>query len=89
MSVPAIVWLTVGLGTMLVLVALVLGLVRQVKLLAQSLAEFQTEVRPVLERMRDDAERAQRHAERLRQTELSPASPGSPLASRSPEGPER
>ena len=71
MSGPAIVWLTVGLSTLLVLVALILGLVRQVKLLASALAEFQNEVRPVLEQMREDAERVQERAERLRQTELT------------------
>jgi Sec-independent protein translocase protein TatA len=71
MSAPAIVWLTVGLTTLLVLVAMVLGLARQLKLLAQSLAEFQAEIRPVLERMRDEADRAQERAERLRRTELS------------------
>jgi hypothetical protein len=71
MSGPAIIWLTVGLCTLLVLVALILGLVRQVKLLARALAEFQTEVRPVLEQMREEAARAQERAERLRQTELT------------------
>ena len=71
MSVPAVVWMAVGLATVLILVALVIGLVRQVRLLAESLAEFQKEVRPLLEEMRADAERAQEHAERLRQTELS------------------
>jgi hypothetical protein len=71
MSAPAIVWLTVGLCTLVILVALVLGLVRQVKLLARTLVEFQTEVRPVLEQMREEAARAQERAERLRQTQLT------------------
>jgi Sec-independent protein translocase protein TatA len=73
MSVPAMVWLSVGLATILILLALVVGLVRQVRLLAQSLAQFQKEVRPILDQMRADAERAQERAERLRQTELSMA----------------
>jgi len=70
MSAPAVVWLAVGLSTLLVLVALVLGLVRQVKSLAGALAEFQKEVTPVLEEMRDGAERARQHAERLQQADL-------------------
>ena len=71
MSAPAIVWLTVGLGTLIVLVALVVGLVRQVSLLARSLADLQEAVRPVLEEMRDEAGRAQDRADQLRRTELS------------------
>jgi heme exporter protein D len=77
MSVPAVVWLAVGLSTLLVLVALVLGLVRQVKALAGALAEFQREVGPVLQEMRDGAERARRHAERLQHTD-----PGFPRRTR-------
>jgi hypothetical protein len=45
-------------------------LVRQVKALAAALAEFQKEVTPVLQEMRDGAERARQHAERLQQTDL-------------------
>jgi hypothetical protein len=71
MPAPAVVWLIVGLGTLIILVALVVGLVRQVNLLARSLAELQEAVRPVLEGMREDVARAQEHAERLRRTEIS------------------
>jgi len=71
MSVPAVVWLCIGLSTLIILVALVLGLVRQLKSLAGALVQFQKEVTPVLEEMREGSQQAQEHAERLRQTEFS------------------
>jgi hypothetical protein len=71
MSAPAVVWLTVGLCTLVIMLALVLGLIRQVRAVAAALAELQREVTPVLQEMREGAERAREHAERLRQTELS------------------
>jgi hypothetical protein len=71
MSVTAVVWLTIGLCTLVIVLALVLGLIRQVKAVAGALADLQREVTPVLQQMREDAERAREHAERLRQTELS------------------
>jgi hypothetical protein len=67
--------LVVGLASLVILTALVIGLVRQLKLLAGSVAELQNEVRPILERMRADAERAQQRAEHLR-------GPDRPLGSR-------
>jgi len=65
-TVPAVVWLAVGLASMLVLAALALGLIRQLKRLAGSLAEFQKAVEPVATQMRADVEAAQEHAEGLR-----------------------
>ena len=66
MSVPAIVWLIVGLATMLLLAALALGLIRQLKRLVGSLTEFQRAVEPVAAQMRAEVEAAQGHAEDLR-----------------------
>ena len=71
MSVPAVVWLTIGLCTLVIMLALVLGLIRQVKAVAGALADLRREVTPVLQQMREDAERAREHAERLRETEIS------------------
>jgi hypothetical protein len=71
MSVPAVVWLTIGLCSLVIMLALVLGLIRQVKALAGALADLQREVTPVLQEMREGAERAREHAERLRETEPS------------------
>ena len=51
---------------MLVLAALAMGLIRQLKRLAGSLVEFQKAVEPVAAQMRADAEAAQEHAEELR-----------------------
>jgi hypothetical protein len=71
MSVPAVVWLTIGLCTLVIMLALVLGLIRQVKAVAGALADLRREETPVLQQMREDAERAREHAERLRETEIS------------------
>jgi len=71
MSTPAVVWLAIGLSSLVIMVALVLGLVRQLRSLSSALAQFQREVTPVLEEMREGAQRAQQGAERLRATELS------------------
>jgi hypothetical protein len=64
-SVPVVVWLTVGLTSMAVLIVLTLGLVRQVKRLFRSVADFNEEVMPALLGMQQDAERARERAERL------------------------
>ena len=71
MSVPAVVWLTIGLCTLVIMLALLLGLIRQVRAVAGALAQLRREVTPVLQQMREDAERAREHAERLRETELT------------------
>jgi len=50
---------------MAVLIVLTLGLVRQVKRLFRSVADFNEEVMPALLGMQQDAERARERAERL------------------------
>jgi hypothetical protein len=65
-SVPAVVWLAVGLASALILAALAIGLLRQLKRLVASLGEFQKAVEPVAAEMRAQAEAAQQHAEDLR-----------------------
>ncbi len=70
MSAVAIVWLVVGVTTMLLLAAFMLQLVRQVKRLTSSVVQFQQEVQPVLESIQRDAQAAQEHSDRLQhQTE--------------------
>ncbi len=65
MSVPAVVWLAVGLATVVILVAMLLGLVKQVKRLAGSVLEFQRAVQPELRSIQQEAESAQRKADHL------------------------
>ena len=67
MSAVAIVWLVGGVSTMLVLVACMLQLVRQVRRLTSSMIQFQQEITPVLESIQQDAQAAQEHSERLQQ----------------------
>jgi hypothetical protein len=69
-SVPAVVWLTVGLASMAVLAVMAVGLTRQVKRLFQSVSDFNQEVKPVLLDMQRDAERARERAERLQSQEI-------------------
>ena len=71
MSIPVVVWLTVGLASMAVLSVVLVGLARQVKRLFQSVSEFNDQVQPVLLEMQRDAEQARERAERLQSQELS------------------
>jgi len=64
-SVPVVVWLTVGLASMAVLTVVLVGLVRQVKRLFESVSDFNEKVQPVLLEMQRDAERTRERAERL------------------------
>jgi predicted PurR-regulated permease PerM len=70
-SIPVVVWLTVGLASMAVLSVVLVGLARQVKRLFQSVTEFNDKVQPVLLEMQRDAEQARERAERLQAQELS------------------
>ena len=71
MSIPVVVWLTVGLASLAVLSVVLVGLARQVKRLFQSVSEFNDQVQPVLLEMQRDAEQARERAERLQSQELS------------------
>jgi heme exporter protein D len=64
-SVAAWVWLAVGLATIMVLIAVLIGLIRHLKLLAASLRRFQDEMTPALESIQRDAELAQNRAEQV------------------------
>jgi len=57
--------IAVGVASVALLLALLLAVIRHVKALAGSLSAYQEEVLPVLERIRDEAERAGTHAGRL------------------------
>ena len=70
MSVPVVVWLTVGLASTAVLSVVAVGLLRQVKRLFQSVSEFNDRVQPVLLEMQRDAERTRERAERLQAQEV-------------------
>jgi len=67
MSTVAVVWLVVGVCTLIVLTAFMVQLVKQVKRLTGSVVQFQREVRPVLERIQRDAMVAQDHSERVQE----------------------
>jgi hypothetical protein len=68
-TVPVVVWLTVGLASMAVLSVVAMGLSRQVKRLFQSVSDFNDKVQPVLLDMQRDAERTRERAERLQAQE--------------------
>ncbi|MDP9342886.1 MAG: hypothetical protein M3Q23_12505 [Actinomycetota bacterium] len=70
MSIPVVVWLTVGLASMAVLSVVLVGLARQLKRLFQSVSEFNDQVQPVLLEMQRDAERTRERAERLQAQEV-------------------
>ncbi len=70
MSVPVVVWLTVGLVSMLIMAAVFIGLFRQFQRLAASVSELNKQLQPVLLEMQKDAERARERAERLQAREL-------------------
>ena len=65
MTVPVIVWVVVGASTLIALLALLLGLVRQLKRLMRTVAEFNREVQPVLAQMQRDAAAAQERSAEL------------------------
>ncbi|MFN2545050.1 MAG: hypothetical protein ABR600_10860 [Actinomycetota bacterium] len=65
MTAPQIVWLAVGVTGACGLLAVVIGLFRQVKRLGRAVVEFGNEVRPTLVELRAEAERAQVRTERL------------------------
>jgi hypothetical protein len=64
-SVPVLVWLAVGLATSVLLVALVAGLVRQVRGLAATAKRLQEEVDPVAAELRREADRASARVARI------------------------
>lgn len=61
------VFITVGAATLLILVALVVSLVRQIAGLAGALAQFQEELQPILEDIQRDADRAGLRMQSLRE----------------------
>ena len=65
MTAPQIVWLAVGVTGAVGLLAVVIGLFRQVKRLGQAVSEFGKEVRPTLESLQQEAARAQERTRRL------------------------
>jgi predicted PurR-regulated permease PerM len=67
MSTVAVVWLVVGICTLLVLAAFMVQLVKQVKRLTGSVVRFQREVQPVLEGIQRDAQAAQERSERVQE----------------------
>ena len=66
MSTVAVVWVVIGSATLIVLAAMLVGLLRQMKRLAAAVTELRREVEPALRSARVDAERAQSRSEDLR-----------------------
>ena len=62
---PQIVWLAVGVTSAAGLLAVLVGLFRQVKRLGTAVVDFAREVRPTLEELRAEADRAQERTGRL------------------------
>lgn len=65
MNVVAIVWLIIGVITLVVLAVFMVSFVRQVQRLSSSVVQFQKEIKPVLESIQRDADAAQEHSARL------------------------
>jgi hypothetical protein len=65
MAVPFLVWIIVGLATILALLAMLIGLTRHLLVLSRSLGEFRRAVTPVAEELAAEANRASERAERL------------------------
>jgi Sec-independent protein translocase protein TatA len=65
MNAPQIVWTAVGATTAIGLLVVVIGLFRQIQRLGRAVGEFGKEVRPALDELRAEAERAQEHSDRL------------------------
>ena len=65
MNAPQIVWLAVGVTAAVGHLAVVIGLFCQVKRLGKAVVDFGSEVRPTLEQLRAEAEKAQQRTERL------------------------
>jgi heme exporter protein D len=65
MSTAGWVWFAVGFGTLLLVAGLILGLIRQVKALAATVARFRQDVEPVLERLQTESMIAQSRADHL------------------------
>lgn len=65
MAVPFLVWIIVGVVTILALLALLIGLVRHLLVLSRSLGEFRRAITPVAEELTAEANRASDRAARL------------------------
>jgi hypothetical protein len=65
-----VIWVAVGVATFVILLALVISMIRQLKLLAGAVARLNREVQPLLLQMREETERIQERSlelERKRQ----------------------
>ena len=62
MPAPAVVWLVIGLVTAVAILAVLIGLVRHVRLLTRTLGRFQSEVGPLAQEAADHAARASERA---------------------------
>ncbi len=58
MSAPVVVWLVVGLVSLMAVAAVLVGLVRHVLLLARTLGRFQEEVSPLAQEIAAESDRA-------------------------------
>lgn len=58
MTVPAAVWIAVGLTTTVAIIAVLIALVRHALLLGRTLQRFQEEVQPIAHEIAAEAERA-------------------------------
>ena len=65
MNAPQIVWLAVGVTGAVGLLAVVIGLFRQVKRLGRAVVEFGKEIRPTLESLQQETVRAQQRTQQL------------------------
>lgn len=59
-TIPAVVWITIGLVTTLAFAVLLIALVRHVLVLMRSVERFQAEVNPILEEMTAASDAARR-----------------------------
>jgi biopolymer transport protein ExbB/TolQ len=65
MSLPAVVFLVVGLATAAILVVVAFGLLNHAKALSRAVADFRTDAEPLVAEIREQSERAQAQAATL------------------------
>jgi hypothetical protein len=65
MSAPFVVWIIVGLVTIVALLAVLVGLVRHVMVLSRSLGRFQREIAPIAQEIAEESGRASTRAARV------------------------
>jgi hypothetical protein len=74
---PIVVLVTLGISSTAVMLAVLIGLVRSLKVLSGSLTRFRDDVQPLLDDVRKETERSSDTLERISSRQLGPRPGGS------------